>query len=520
MRIKIIGGLFCALFLAVQPGVRAQGTYPTNNTSSSTNELFMRSGLSPAAELLPETDLSLYATAAVLMDGDTGRVLYGKAADTPMAMASTTKILTCILVLENASLEETLEVSAYAAGMPKVKLNLQKGEQYTVGDLLYSLMLESHNDSAVALAEHVGKRLLEPPLSDKPAGEYTREESQAAVAAFARLMNEKAVELGCRDSWFITPNGLDATQEFTLQDGTVIQKGHCTTAAELARIMAYCVLDSPKKEDFLKITRASNYSFYANGRSFSCVNHNAFLNMMDGALSGKTGFTNKAGYCYVGALERDGRTFVVALLACGWPNHKTWKWSDTRELMEYGVDNYFYRSFDEAGTAFDETLLKPVRVLNGQTDILGGTAYVELAVAEDEDVPRENGERRTGIGGEENPENGEQEIDTVGEVNPENGERKTGIGGETNSELEGTETAGRIRHDVEGLLMRADEEIQVEYSWEKTLTAPVESGTKVGEIRYIVDGVVYKRERIVTVDAVEEICFEWCLRQVLGRFMF
>lgn len=470
MRIKIIGGLFCALFLA--------------------GELFMRSGLSTAAEQLPEADLSLYATAAVLMDGDTGRVLYGKAADTPMAMASTTKILTCILVLENASLEETLEVSAYAAGMPKVKLNLQKGEQYTVGDLLYSLMLESHNDSAVALAEHVGKRLLEPPLSDKPAGEYTREESQAAVAAFARLMNEKAVELGCRDSWFITPNGLDATQEFTLQDGTVIQKEHCTTAAELARIMAYCVLDSPKKEDFLKITRASNYSFYANGRSFSCVNHNAFLNMMDGALSGKTGFTNKAGYCYVGALERDGRTFVVALLACGWPNHKTWKWSDTRELMEYGVDNYFYRSFDEAGTVFDETLLKPVQVLNGQTDILGGTAYVELAVAEDEDVPQENGERRTGTGGE------------------------------TNSELEGTETAGRIRHDVEGLLMRADEEIQVEYSWEKTLAAPVESGTKVGEIRYIVDGVVYKRERIVTVDAVEEICFEWCLRQVLGRFLF
>lgn len=495
MRIRIIGGLFCALFLTVQMGVRAQEVCPkggvsAGGSSSSAGELFMRRGLSPAVEQLPEADLSLYATAAVLMDGDTGRVLYGKAADTPMAMASTTKILTCILVLENASLEETLEVSAYAAGMPKVKLNLQKGEQYTVGDLLYSLMLESHNDSAVALAEHVGRRMLEPPLSDKPAGEYTQEESQAAVAAFARLMNEKAVELGCRDSWFITPNGLDATQEFTLQDGTVVQKEHCTTAAELARIMSYCVLDSPKKEDFFKITRTSNYSFYANGRSFSCVNHNAFLNMMDGVLSGKTGFTNKAGYCYVGALERDGRTFVVALLACGWPNHKTWKWSDTRELMEYGVENYFFRSFEDEGTAFDETLLKPVRVLNGQTNILGGTAYVELAVAEDEAVPRESGERKPGSGEEAIPE------------------------------PEGTESVARKRQNVEGLLMRADEEIQVEYGWEKTLAAPVESGTQVGEIRYIVDGVVYKRERIVTVDTVDEICFEWCLRQVLGRFLF
>lgn len=448
MRIKIMWGFFCAVFLAAQLRVSAEETYP-------------------------EADISLYATAAVLMDGDTGRVLYGKNADTPMAMASTTKILTCILVLENASLDDTLEVSAYAAGMPKVKLYLKEGEQYTVRDLLYSLMLESHNDSAVALAEHVGKRLLEQPLADKPAGEYTLEESGKAVAAFARLMNEKAVELGCRDSWFITPNGLDATQEFTLQDGTVIRKEHCTTAAELARIMSYCIGESPQKDAFLEITRTGNYSFYANGRSFSCTNHNTFLNMMNGALSGKTGFTNKAGYCYVGALERDGRTFVVALLACGWPNHKTWKWSDTRELMEYGLGNYFYRSFEEEENAFDERLLKPVFVLNGQTERLGENAYTDIAVAE-KDTIREEGE--------------------AGE-------------------------AGKTA-EVEGLLMRADEEVLVEYDWEKTLTAPVESGTQVGEIRYMVGGTVYQRQRIVTVDSVAEICFDWCLEQVLNRFLF
>ena len=455
MRIKIMWGFFCAIFLAVQLVVRAE-------------------------EAGPEADISLYATAAVLMDGDTGRVLYGKNADTPMAMASTTKILTCILVLENVSLDETLEVSAYAASMPKVKLYIKRGEQYTVRDLLYSLMLESHNDSAVALAEHVGKRLLEQSLADKPAGQYTAEESQEAVAAFARLMNEKAVELGCRDSWFITPNGLDATQEFVLQDGTIIQKEHCTTAAELARIMSYCIGDSPQKDAFLEITRTGSYSFYANGRSFSCTNHNAFLNMMSGALSGKTGFTNKAGYCYVGALERDGRTFVVALLACGWPNHKAWKWSDTRELMEYGLEYYFYREFNEEGIAFDENLLKPIPVMNGQTDCLGTAAYTAIVIAKEE----------------------ENDGTVVGKQEA------------------GNEEAGETEcRNVDGLLLRADEEIRVEYSWEKTLTAPVEQGTQVGEIRYMVEGTVYKRERIITVDSVPKINFEWCLRQVLERFI-
>lgn len=447
---QIIWGFFCALFLTVQLTARAE---------EGEN---------------PEEQLSLYATAAVLMDADTGRVLYGKNADTPMAMASTTKIMTCIVVLENTSPDETLSVSSYAASMPKVKLYIKKGEQYTVGDLLYSLMLESHNDSAVALAEHVGRRFLEPELAEKPVEEYTAEESRRAVAAFARLMNEKAVELGCKDTWFITPNGLDATQEFTLKDGTMIQKEHCTTAAELARIMAYCIGESPQKEKFLEITRTSDYSFTANGRSFSCVNHNAFLNMMEGALSGKTGFTNKAGYCYVGSLKRDGRTFVVALLACGWPNNKGYKWSDTRELMQYGIDNYFYRSFSEEGVAFDESLLKAIPVQNGQTGRIGETAYTDVEIAD----------------------------------------RGKNENGGVDSMAGGTDEA-----NLEGILLREDEEIKVEYSLKNILTAPVEAGTEVGEITYSVEDTVYKREYIVTVSDVPEIDFEWCLRQILTRFL-
>ena len=104
-------------------------------------------------------------------------------------------------------------------------------------------------------------------------------------------------------------------------------------------------MDSPQRNAFLEITRTESYTFTSadGGRSFSCVNHNVFLKMMEGALSGKTGFTGEAGYCYVGALKRDDRTYVVSLLACGWPNNKGYKWSDTKKLMSYGIDSFHYQ---------------------------------------------------------------------------------------------------------------------------------------------------------------------------------
>lgn len=324
----------------------------------------------------PLEELSLYAGAAVLMDAESGRVLYEKNGFTPMAMASTTKIMTCIVALENVGLEEEAEVSAYAASMPKVKLYVSKGEKYTIKDLLHSLMLESHNDSAVVIAEHIGKSRLSSQLRDKSVADYTVEESKEAVAAFADLMNEKARELGCADTWFITPNGLDATENIHMPDGSDLIKEHTTTAADLAAIMAYCIGKSLKSNAFLEITRTSSYSFSANGRNYNCNNHNAFLSMMDGALSGKTGFTNKAGYCYVGALSRGEKIFTVALLACGWPNNKTYKWSDTRELMEYGLEHYEYHEYSEI--PINEERLQPIAVTDGCTNLLGGTAYTGL----------------------------------------------------------------------------------------------------------------------------------------------
>ena len=260
--------------------------------------------------------LKLYAQSAVLMDGDTGRILYGKGQDIIRPMASTTKIMTCILALENGRGEDAVKASSNAASQPKVHLGVREGEEYRLEDLLYALMLESYNDAAVMIAEHIG----------------------GSVEGFAAMMNEKAAGLGCGDTYFITPNGLDGVK--TDEQGK--EHIHSTTASDLARIMRYCVTESPAKDEFLKITQTQNHYFMdmAGKRSFNCYNHNAFLTMMEGVLSGKTGFTGGAGYSYVGAMENQGRTYVIALLGCGWPPHKTYKWSDARKLYTYGLEHF------------------------------------------------------------------------------------------------------------------------------------------------------------------------------------
>lgn len=245
--------------------------------------------------------LSMYSGSYALIDGDTGRLLKGKEATTPMANASTTKILTCIVTLEHCDLNDVVMISKNAASQPKVKMGIQEGTQYSLKDMVYGLMLESYNDCAVAIAEHVA----------------------GSTENFAHILNEKAKEIGCTDTYFITPNGLDAEDENSF---------HHTTAEDLCRIMAYCTWESPKKELFLEITQTRNYG--------SFVNRNAFLNQMEGVLTGKTGFTNKAGYCYVAAMEKNGEKYCIALLACGWPNNKDYKWKDARVLFEYGLENY------------------------------------------------------------------------------------------------------------------------------------------------------------------------------------
>ena len=265
----------------------------------------------PAAVDMKETDGpgNLYALSAVLMDGDSGRVLYEKEGYTARPNASTTKVMTCILALELAKGDDYVQVSGNAASQPQTRLGMREGQQFYLEDLLYSLMLKSHNDTAVAIAEHIG----------------------GSVEKFALLMNEKAKSLGCTDTHFVTPNGLDAEDE-----GGV----HHTTARDLALIMAYAI----KNATFVHITQTRDYTFsdISGKEHYSVHNTNAFLDMETGVISGKTGFTGNAGYCYVCAVRQDEKLFIVALLGCGWPGNKNYKWSDTKKLLSYGRENYSY----------------------------------------------------------------------------------------------------------------------------------------------------------------------------------
>lgn len=257
----------------------------------------------------------LYAKYALLMDATNRRVLYEKSGYEKAPMASTTKIMTLLVTLESANLDDVVTVSKYAASMPDVQLNIRANEQYRLGDLVYSLMLESHNDTAVAIAEHVG----------------------GSVEGFTAMMNEKAKEIGAYDTNFVTPNGLDA-------------EGHYTTAYDLALISSYAI----ENKDFLKIIQTPSYSFHeqTTGRSFTVNNKDLFLTSYKGAIGIKTGFTGNAGYCFVGAVERGKKRFVSVVLASGWPPNKTYKWKDTTRLMNYGMNNYEQKKILKKDTRF------------------------------------------------------------------------------------------------------------------------------------------------------------------------
>ncbi len=292
-----------------------------------------------------ENKLSLHALSSLLLDASNNRVLYDKNGYQEMPMASTTKIMTCIVALENSKPDEVVTVSSYAAKMPDVQLNIRPGEKYYLGDLLYSLMLESHNDVAVAIAEHVG----------------------GSVEGFAKMMNQKARELGCDHTCFVTPNGLDA-------------KEHYTTARDLAVIASYAI----KNDDFIKITNATSHAFSEinKKRSFTVSNKNRFLYMMDGAIGIKTGFTNGAGYCFVGAIKQTDKVLISVVLGCGWPPNKSLKWSDTKELMTYGIENYTRKQI------FQEVTLDPLPVKDGQEKYENLTVEgdLHLLMREDEKV--------------------------------------------------------------------------------------------------------------------------------------
>ena len=220
------------------------------------------------------------AQCAILTDARTGQALFEKDADTPRPIASVTKLMTALVVLENAALTETVTVPGEAAGVEGTSLYLKAGDTLTVRELLYGLLLESGNDAAVALAVHVA----------------------GSVEAFVGLMNGKAAALGMERTHYVNPHGLTA-------------EGHQSTARDLAKLMAQCAEDPA----FVRIASTERISIA--GRSFK--NHNKLLGSFEGTIAGKTGYTKAAGRTLVTCAERDGMRLVCVTLNDGddWDDH-------------------------------------------------------------------------------------------------------------------------------------------------------------------------------------------------------
>ena len=237
------------------------------------------------------SSLSVSAESAILYEASTGEVLYEKNADQPMLIASITKIMTALVAIENADSRETVTITAESAGVEGSSMYLKPGEQLAMKTLLYGLMLESGNDAAVAIAVHVS----------------------GSVDKFAELMNKKAAELGCKNTHFVNPNGLDA-------------EGHYSSARDVALIMA-AALDNVA---FRQIV--STKTITAEGRSFK--NHNKLLWSYDGMVGGKTGYTKRAGRTLVTCAERDGMSLICVTL------NDPDDWNDHIKLLDDAFSNY------------------------------------------------------------------------------------------------------------------------------------------------------------------------------------
>lgn len=235
---------------------------------------------------------------AIILDRNSKAILYGKNEKSKTKMASTTKIMTSLIVIENCNLNDIVEISAKASGTGGSRLKINKGDKITVKDLLYGLMLRSGNDTAVALAEYVG----------------------GSIEGFAVLMNEKAKELGLENTHFVTPHGLDSDE-------------HYTTAYELAILTDYAL----KNETFADIVKTKTCNISINGTSRTISNTNELLGNLNGVYGVKTGFTNGAGRCLVTAIKREDLDIICIVLGADTKKIRT---TDSVKLIEYAYANF------------------------------------------------------------------------------------------------------------------------------------------------------------------------------------
>ena len=245
------------------------------------------------------------ARAAIIYDRTTKQIIWGKNENEKRAMASTTKIMTALVVLENSNLSDVVTISKKAAGTGGSRLKISTGDKITINDLLYGLMLRSGNDAAVALAEYVG----------------------GSIEGFADLMNKKAKELGLNNTNFVTPHGLDNEE-------------HYTTAYELAVITDYAL----NNETFAKIVNTKSTAISINGNSRNIYNTNELLGYMSGVDGVKTGFTNGAGRCLITSCTRDNNQIITVVLGCDTKKQRT---SDSSKLIEYAFKNYTRINLEE-----------------------------------------------------------------------------------------------------------------------------------------------------------------------------
>lgn len=246
----------------------------------------------------PSEEPETYSRAVVVYDRYSKTVIYGKNENDVRAMASTTKIMTAIILIENADLSQTVEVSKKAGNTGGSRLGLKAGDKITLNDLLYGLMLCSGNDAAVQIAETVG----------------------GSVEGFAEMMNKKAKELGLNNTSFVTPHGLD-------------ENGHHTTAYELAVLADYALNNTT----FAKVVNTKYYTVSINGTPKDLSNTNELLGYLQGVNGVKTGFTNNALRCLVTSTKRGDFNIITVVLGADTKKIRT---KDSIKLIEYTYENY------------------------------------------------------------------------------------------------------------------------------------------------------------------------------------
>ncbi len=261
-------------------------------------------------------NLTLNSRSCVVLDRKTKQILYGKNEKNRVKMASTTKIMTATVVIENISLDKIVEVSKKAANTGGSRLGLKTGDKISVRDLLYGLLMRSGNDAAVALAETVS----------------------GSVPEFAKLMNKKAKSLGLSNTNFESPHGLDSDN-------------HYTTAYELALLTDYAL----KNSTFLNIVGTKNYTVTINGYPKLLSNTNELLGNLNGVYGVKTGFTNGANRCLVTSCKRRDMDIICVVLGADTKNFRT---QDSIKLIEYTFKNFEYFNVKDFATNFLENWKK------------------------------------------------------------------------------------------------------------------------------------------------------------------